>query len=143
MLTRYSASLRLPTMGYTVDSLLRYAQLIRRISRPCSSFGAALRQSISTFPEGLDSPCGLPSAVFDLHRPRCCASGQPSVSLSSALPSLRFSTFPKGLDSVNPKNSMLTRYSASLRLTRSLPLSSPCGLPSAVYLDLSQRSRFC
>jgi len=59
MLTRYSASLRLPTMGYTVDSLLRYApvahpglhiclslwtcaiarvfapaQLIRRISRP-------------------------------------------------------------------------------------------------------------
>jgi hypothetical protein len=26
-------------------------------------------------------------------------SGQPSVSLSSALPSLRFSTFPKGLDS--------------------------------------------
>jgi hypothetical protein len=31
-------------------------------------------------------------------------SGQPSVSLSSALPSLRFSTFPKGLDSVNPKN---------------------------------------
>ena len=32
-------------------------------------------------------------------------------------------------------------FSAALRLTRSLPLSSPCGLPSAVYLDLSQRSR--
>ena len=39
------------------------AQLIRRISPTCSSFGAALRQSISTFPEGLDSPFGLPSAV--------------------------------------------------------------------------------
>jgi hypothetical protein len=67
------------------------------------------------------------------------------------------------------KTTMLTRCCASLRLTRSLPLSSPCGLPSAVFdlhrprcralraafrqsifsspelaiLDLSQRSRFC
>ena len=63
MLTRYSAALRLPTLGYTVDSFAP-AQLIRRISPTCSSFGAALRQSISTFPEGLDSPFGLPAAGY-------------------------------------------------------------------------------
>jgi len=75
----------------------------------------------------LSSPCGLPSAVYlyqlirRISRPAppselpCGSlwlasstmlrpSGQPSVSLSSALPSLRFSTFPKGLDSVHPVN---------------------------------------
>ena len=72
----YCATLRLPALGYTFvfpfgHALSRgcslpvdCAQLIRRISPTCSSFGAALRQSISTFPEGLDSPFGLPSAVF-------------------------------------------------------------------------------
>ena len=67
LLTRCSASLRLPTLGYTFDfpfyhgaiaRVFAPAQLIRRISPTCSSFGAALRQSISTFPEGLDSPFG-------------------------------------------------------------------------------------
>ena len=52
--------LRVLTRSLPVD----FAQLIRRISPTCSSFGAALRQSISTFPEGLDSPFGLPAAGF-------------------------------------------------------------------------------
>jgi hypothetical protein len=112
---RCSAALRLPTLGYTVDSVLRFATVasllryapvahpglhiclslgicaIARVFAPahlalraacgrlpsqrplacvrsrsvdsqdlptCSSFGAALWQSISTFPEGLDSPFG-------------------------------------------------------------------------------------
>ena len=63
--------LRVLTRSLPVD----FAQLIRRISPTCSSFGAALRQSNSTFPEGLDSPFGLPSAVFL----RCASVAHPGL----------------------------------------------------------------
>ena len=62
---------------------MRYRAGVRSVDSQalptCSSFGAALRQSISTFPEGLDSPFG------------------PTFGCS-------ISTIPKGLDSVNLKN---------------------------------------
>ena len=60
---------------------------------------------------------------------RCCA----SLRLTRYCATLRLPTL--GYTFVLPLNHALSRGC-------SLPLSSPCGLPSAVYLDLSQRSRF-
>ena len=104
----FASLLRLPTLSYTVDSLLRFAPVASfapahvalraafgRLpsQRPlacvrsrsvdsqdlptCSSFGAALRQSISTFPEGLDSPYGPTCGCSISHLPPSAISAPP------------------------------------------------------------------
>ena len=148
MLTRYSAALRLPpslplmspyglpAAGYPASArwhVFAPAQLIHRLPRaappselPCGSLS---RPS----PKISIRPTGQPSAVFDLHRPRCCAlranlrlvylqlsracdsrpspkvsirpSGQPSVALGSA--SLRLPTL--GYTFVSPLRSLRFR----------------------------------
>ena len=104
------------------------AELIRRISRPAPPSELPCGSLSRPSPKVSIRPSGQPSVVFDLHRPRCCAlranlrlvyldqlirrfsqpaspSELPCGSLSrpfpkvSILPSLRFSTFPEGLDS--------------------------------------------
>ena len=91
VLPRYSASLRLPTLGYTFDLPLNHgaiarvfapAQLIRRVSRPAP-------------------PSELPSAVFDLHRPRCCAL-RANLRQSLSAPARFPSGFPSRLGRVSP-----------------------------------------
>jgi hypothetical protein len=80
VLTRYSAALRLPpslplmspfglpSAGYPASArwhVFAPAQLIRRISRPAAPPSELPCGSLSsTFPKGLDSPFGLPLAVY-------------------------------------------------------------------------------
>jgi hypothetical protein len=102
----HSASLR------NVDSLVPN-RLIRRFSQPCSSFGAAFRQSLT---------CIAPDAA---------PFGPTSGCSSFSPPMLSVLDLPHGLDSP----SGLPSGSVDSRLPKA---SHPCGLPAAVSRATAQ-----
>jgi len=149
MLTRCSAALRLPTLGYTFDfpfghalsrgcSPLRYGCLVRsRSSRP----SGCLRQATQPAPAGMCSP---PVDFATLHPSGCL---RQSISLRSIMS-------PFGLPAAGyPASAHWHVFSAALRLPPSLPVDfatlhpsgclrqsislrsimSPYGLPAAGY----------
>ncbi len=145
---RVDSLLRLPTLGYTVFLPLGYA-----LSRGCSAAEFISPQISQIFADSnfpLPSQASgfplLPSAAVSQHagdRSRLAGIGGQKMKRTQArLWKFAFliATF---VQRMRPRAQLCKFCLKNTMLTRSLPLNSPCGLPSAVYLDLSQRSRFC